>query len=415
MGPRKDPDESYYVPYNMDLHIRRFSNKPKVRDLDVELRMKIYELLGITGEEDNYGDLRIFDEDKEESLILVHYLNLHPSVYHVRGIVFDISNETPFIVATSFAYTEDIVPSSLEQNFELTPDMYIAKATEGTAMRIFQSSSGKWHTATHKKLQGANSRWSGPTFGEIFESVWGTQENFPFSDFLDSSMCHIFLLAAPSNRLVCQISSASLTLVGQFERREDGRMNLLPTLNMLNRHEHVELQETLKFDTVEKLVTEAINVNWREYTGILVASETPQMKCFKLVPQGYAWRRAIRGNEPNFCLRYLQLRCEDEEITSSHMVELFPEQKDLFDGIEKDLEKLPGHLKRLYFQRYQESGYIRMPGEEYRIVDYVYNNFNDGVLENIKHQLQKSTPRQLNAMIKHMNKPERYYIYEREE
>jgi len=412
-------DKDYYVPYNMDLHIRRFSNKPKLVDLDLNLRMKIYELLEITGEDANRGDLRIFDEDKEESLILIHYLNLHPAVYHVRGIVFDISdNDHPFIVASSFAYTEDIIPSSLRKDFQITEDMYITKTTEGTAMRIFQSKSGKWHIATHKKLRGANSKWSGPTFGEIFDSVWGTQEDHPFSNYLDPELCHIFLLASPENRLVCRIPSPSMTLVGQFRRCENGRMKLSSDLTLLSPHENVEFQIQSVYDTEEELILAAENLNWEEYTGFLIVREDGGvMTCFKLVPQGYARRRAIRGNEPNLTLRYLQLRCEDGDIKTTDMIDLFPEHKNLFDDIEKDLRKLPIHLRTLYFRRYRESGYIRMPGEEYHIVGYVYDNFNSkyNVLENIKQKISNSDARQLNAMIKHMNKPERYYTYNYDE
>lgn len=399
------------TPYNMDLHIRRFSDKPKIKDLDVDLRLKIYDLLGITGEECSAGDLRIFDQDND--LILIHYLIPEPSVYHVRGIVINIRDE-PHIVASSFAYTDDILPSSFETDY-LEQYKYIAKAQEGTAIRIFYANE-KWYMATHKKLHGENSKWAGPTFGELFESVWGSHEKYPFSDYLSSSLCHIFLLTTPENRLVCRISSPSLTLVGQFERSKNRRMTLTKNLMLEKPHPSVRFQILDQYDTIEDLINEAEKLDIENHTGILLAKETNGlMLCHKLTPLEYVRKRAIRGNEPNFTLRYLQIRCgEAEGITCLDFRKLFPECQNIFDNIEEDLKKLPQHLKKLYMERCHPQRFIIMPKEEYYIVNSIYRKFNrdHSLIKNIQDKLKESDARQLNAMIKHMKNPDKYYADE---
>jgi hypothetical protein len=432
----------------MDHHIRSFSDKPRLQDLDLELRHNIFDLLHITGEDAANGDLRIIDH--HHNIILVHYLILHPKTYHVRGIVFDISNpHKPYIVATSYPYmpefsseefkedltlniSKDLKPSfTFARDFDSLPDIPgerisvngnslielcseniqldscdIKLVEEGTALRIFYAQD-RWYVSTHKKLNGRNSKWCGPSFGEIFDILWGDCD---FDDFFLRDRCYTLSLAIPDNRLVCRIDKPTLNLTTEFKRCEDGRMNIIEECALLKRHPCVT-ENSHSGEHLKELFELDKDDSWQKYSGLSIIFEAEGITHgIKIVSKTYQLLRALRGNEPNFVLRYLQLKYDGEDDLSQMFVELFPEKKDIFDKIESDLKRLPQHLLSLYKNRYHYSKEFSTPGEENHIITAAFSNkARHSPYKTICHKIDNSTARQLNALIRHMNKPERYY------
>lgn len=377
----------------------RFLEKPKISDLDGNLSKRVFELLGVNQDEDD--NLRIFDKVEEDSLILVHYLEPNEQNKHIRGIVIDIENEE--IVAKSFPYTEELLP---EEAHELKPENLcngvVTKAYEGTIIRVFQGKITKnWYLSTHRKINGRRSHWAGPTFGEIFDSVWGDEN---FSDYFEPGNCYIFLLSHIDNRLVCEVPETQLYYLQTIEK---GSIYSNPLKKDHPNVKYIEPEE-IKPENLTKLTSE---LDWRKYSGLLITFYTVRDdkrtidRCVKLVSPEYQNRRKVRGNEPNFRLRYLQLRQNDEEdLDVSSIRELFPEKEETFKQVEEQLKELPTFLSDYYTERYVNRNFTILPKETHILLENTKNNFDPrvSIVENIRNNLENSYGRYINAMIRFM-------------
>ena len=417
----------------IDYMMQRFLSKPKLSELfDEEKEKSICKLIwvSITDSETN---LRVFDQVEEDNLILLHYLKEESSVYHVRGLVVD--TETLEIVGQSFPFTEELSPSDLDGYQECSArtssrtecstrkydqpihgdvsDYYITHASEGTILRFFQGRvTKKWYLSTHKKINGRRSRWSGPMFGDIFDSFW--QDPGSLGAGLDGKVCYIFLISHPDNRLVCKISTPKIMLLGYSTGNclyslINPDESVSDPLDYLREQaiepSAIEKRECFHVETLDELKEKTEQLLWEDYTGLLLTywdNVKPRLRCYKVVPDEYTKRRELRGSEPNFRLRYLQLHSEGED---RDFRDLFPEKEEFFDQIEKDMTiDLPRHLKQLYYERYTKKQFTRLPPEEHYVLEKTRKCYVPGrsIIANLRLTLGDCNPRQLNALIKYM-------------
>jgi hypothetical protein len=406
---------------NINHESQRFLQKKKISDFPYA--EKIYTLLNISEEISEKANLRILDDNLDDNLILVHYFlpNEYISdVSHLRGVIINVKDDVPYIVAKSFPYTEEFETKDMElvesRYGEFVPeDNTVTQAFEGTIIRIFKGPvTGKWHISTHKKINGMNSKWAGPFFGEIFDKLWGSQEEYPFDDYFDESKCYIFLISHPENKLVCEPSS-SLRLIGIFTPSVNGDKDEVleqsgsVNLNLKLSHPNVLIRNELTVKNYADLFEKTNNSNYKEYSGIIVYHKKNKT-CYKLMNFEYFYKRELRGNEPNFRLRYLQLSAEELPRNCSKFlkdfIELFPEKQEYFKEVDNYCGLLPSYLEKLYIRRYKNSDESVLPREEHFILEKTRRNYDPSVnlQENISTSLKLSNGRQLNAMIKHMNK-----------
>ncbi len=406
----------------IDFMMQRFLNKPKLSELfDVEKEKAICKLIWVSSV-DSETNLRVFDQVEEDNLILLHYLKAEHSVYHVRGIVVD--TETLEIVGQSFPFTEELSPNDLVPVCPHSPkcddpihgdvnDYYVTHAYEGTILRFFQGRvTKKWYLSTHKKINGRRSRWSGPMFGDIFDSFW--QDPDTLGDGLDGRACYIFLISHPENRLVCKISSSKIMLLG-YSTGECLYSLINPSETVPDPMEYlkeqfikgstIEKRESFHVETLDELKKRTEELSWEDCTGLLLTywdNAKPRLRCYKIVPDEYTKRRDLRGSEPNFRLRYLQLYNDGQD---EDFRELFPEKEEFFDQIEKDMTTdLPRYLKQLYYERYTKKQFTRLPPEEHYVLEKTRKGYVPGrsILANLRLTLNECNPRQLNALIKYM-------------
>lgn len=394
----------------------KFENKDRLSSLEDAGTM--FNLLGVSESIDD--ELRIFDSDPERGLYLVHYLSPGKAVRCIRGVIFQYypDDRSPKMVCRSFPYTEEISYSDAVNNPKLmtenltfdTENEYteVTSAEEGTIIRMFYHDGDpfgepRWFLSTHKKIDGSRSRWAGKPFGLMFSDVWPNW-SAEADTLLNRSKCYVFLLSHPDNRLVCPIPKPSLKLVGIYEPDTTAaKLRHVPISLYFN----VDNQQTLPFSlstpmpvsSLKEFMSTASTLSWKETTGLLYTNFSTGVS-FKVTPDLYDEYRGIRGNEPNLRLRYLQL-----ESDSRHLLrELFPERTKFFDDIDKNVIMLTDYLVDLYRRRYVNCEYIRIPPEDYYIINRVHQNFIPGksIAYNIDHQLSTSSPRQINAMINHM-------------
>nr|QBK85414.1 MAG: RNA ligase with polynucleotide kinase domain [Marseillevirus LCMAC101] len=260
-------------------------------------------------------------------------------------------------------------------------------------------------------MDGRRSRWSGPMFGDIFDSFW--EDPKTLGDGLDGKACYIFLISHPDNRLVCKISTSKIMVLG-YSTGNCLYSLINPDVNMdpieyLKEQaclsSNIEKRECFHVKTLDELKEKTKQLSWEDCTGLLLTywdDKTPRLRCYKIVPDEYTERRDLRGSEPNFRLRYLQLR---DEAQDDDFRNLFPEKKEFFDQIEKDLTiDLPRYLKQLYYERYSRKQFTRLPPEEHYILEKTKGGYVSGksILDNLRLTLNGCNPRQLNALIKYM-------------
>jgi len=400
----------------------RFAEKPKITELFPRKSPIIYKLLGVSAKEND--NLRVLDEAPDDNLILVHYLEPTSEVDHIRGIIIDVERE--IVVAESFPFTQEHLPTSDEvKSIPLGPDCEVTKAYEGTILRVFRGNvTGNWYLSTHRKSNGHRSRWAGPTFGEMFREIWGEKEDYDI--YLAPKNCYVFLLSHGENRLVCHIPIPCIHHVQTFTPGPQGQMVSVPRAkSFLKDHPNVKPQEVLPITTTEALVKEANSLRWEECSGLLITqysegvpkghdsegvpkghdSEGRTIKnCWKLIPIEYHERRNIRGNEPNFRFRYLQLMKELGGQGTKQIRELFPEKKDLFDKVDQQLNEVPRFLEGLYRERYFEKNFVYLPREIHVTLENTRSSYDpqNSLEENLRENMGTSDARQLNAMIRFM-------------
>ena len=231
-------------------------------------------------------------------------MNPTPGSRHIRGVIIDLQEGK--IVAKSFPHTEEFTaPADIEKirNIPLSKRCEITKAYEGTIIRLFQGNVTKnWYLSTHRKINGRRSRWSGPSFGEMFDSIWGTPNEF--SDYLKPGCCYVFLLSHIDNRLVCQVSEPCIYHVQTFEPSSTKRMKAT-FRGLLLDHPKIKGRDVLEdCQSIEKLINIAQNLDWLKYSGLLVTEYSEGAKdqekvignCWKIIPSSYQAKRMIRGH-----------------------------------------------------------------------------------------------------------------------
>lgn len=382
----------------MENAMARFFTKPCLSDnFSGQKLRQIYKLLNISSEDDQ--NVKILDQDK--TLILVHFLNPTESTKHIRGAIVDTAGDHPQIVCASFPHTYDreLEDKEVEKFVFSKENTLVSNAYEGTILRLFYSHVHEaWVMSTHKKINGYSSKWAAECFGETFDRLWGDENYY---NNLDDKCCYIFLLSDPKNRLVCEIPKETLYLVGVYRQNPDGTMTRIHPLPDIG-NPNIKTTQYLPVHSHEELKSAVQELSFKNTTGILLCNLDNPTEALKIMAPGYNSLRQVRGGEPNLKLRYLEVKLQGK---SEDIRALYPEHKQIFDTVETCYTKLPHHLSLYYEKRYVRGEYLRVPQEEFTIISRTHDSFdkNLNVVDNIRRELNSSTARQLNAMIKNMS------------
>lgn len=360
----------------------RFLSKPVLED------PKALKLLGI----ERHDDVRILDET-EDGLTLVHYVSESPDqkIAHIRGIVYDQDYN---IVCKSFPYTLEVTYHEYIKatKCKFPTNASFVEAEEGTILRLFNYG-GVWRLSTHHKINGRRSRWAGPTFGDMFNDCWGDND---FSD-LDETMCYVFLLVHPENKLVCCPKVPYLLHVLTLSRID----GMTTPVNTLIQRQNVRTPVVRVISSWVDMMNIVDDLNALSKTGLMVfeferSDGMPTVT--KIINEAYLEFRNIRGNEPNLRIRYFELMADGQHHS---LRSLLPEKTAYFDKCDAEFKSVVCKLRNCYIARYVNGYYVVLPSDKHRIlVNIRRQNRVVALEESIATELLKSGALSINRAIK---------------
>jgi hypothetical protein len=268
--------------------------------------------------------VRVFDTyqdapDSSQKLYLLHYLTVSDEslqnevmkhIGHVRG---SILNEKNKVVCQSFGYTREATEF---QGFNKFYPVY-----EGTVIRLFFYN--HWFISTHRKIDASFSRWSGPTFGDMFQELFQMSE-----DELDKTNVYIYILQHVENRHLLPIKKSRLIHVANFK-------------NELT----ITMQPILLTTSIKEYVERAFLENSNSVGLLTFVDNAP----VKIVSQRYLDLKNVRGNDPQVTTRYTHLFAQPEK--QKVLKQFYPEYAQQFKNIDRAFEDL---------SKFIHSGYINM-------------------------------------------------------
>lgn len=334
---------------------------------------------------DTYSDA----PDSENILYLLHYItvnNPNPEIMknigHVRGIIIDQNYK---IVCRSFGYTPEITVDQFEDKHQ-TQEYNLFPALEGTVLRLFyynvdnQETGGHWMISTHRKIDGTDSRWNGPTFGEMFNQLFNIKE-----DMLNKKCAYIYIIQHPENQQFFHVSKPFLAHVAIAD--ENGLNYCGAPLRDVNIQEYVDSA----FDS-------------RTPTNVgLIALQHGSCSPVKIVSQHYIDLKNLRGNNPQLSTRYIHLLGDSRK---DEFVENFPSQE--YDKIDKKLQQLTNNIHRGYIVKFVKKGTKIFPKENHVVMMRCHSWYKEDpknrvVREDVVKNMLETTPgHYLNTMLNNM-------------
>jgi len=304
--------------------------------------------------------IRVLDTETDQNglkTVLLHYIstvnengkiNFQPMQYigHVRGIVLKetMKRETTGgpkweIICKSFPYTPELIIGECELPIPANSKAF--SCHEGTIIRLYWSGGSNsntelptdhWTISTHRRIDAENSRWAGPTFGEMFGSL-----NELNPENLNKDVCYVFVLIHSENRLVYPVKENKLIPVAEYTR-SNGNLRVVQA-------------NPIDLKTTEDLVL-AVNsmdsYQTPEATGIILFHPFSPFP-IKVVSKEYHLKRSVRGNEASIRTRYTQLRGTPAQEL---LVSWYPESIQEFNKVDQEISGLSKYLHTEYLNRF---------------------------------------------------------------
>jgi len=343
-------------------------------------------------------------ETNKGTIINIHYkdctINSDRDLRNYRGIVYDTTNKK--IILPGFPFIPEV--SSPDEIDKELPDAQINGTqingtqingtqingtqingtqiryySDGVILRVFRHND-RIYVSTNKKLDAYNSRWGGPTFGEIFSNtlknrgiyIEGVNEEYPIfldnkitldhtlDDLLKSGHKLIFLITHNSTDII------NITLDPKFYilRIYDNSNVIVP----LDNYESYTLPKIVESDTKLTgldLLSMLEESDSFETSGIMVMvpSERGITRPVKIVSKKYLEMRDIRGNVPNIVSRYLILVNDNKTKEADILLNFNKDTKHKITNALKDIDTLVDKLFDTYTKRFVDNQKLTM--EEY--------------------------------------------------
>jgi hypothetical protein len=368
----------------------------------------------------------ITETDTDETLVLYGYTNCNnyssPAIQQSKGLIFD--GDT--LVSRGLSFTQEYDSTKEDDDIEETlsqfewDDIRFFRTEEGSAVRMFYYND-KWYISTYRKLDAFRSKWSSnKSFGEMFsdglDNMYANNESFKnllnnevidenqsvlnkFKNTLDRTLQYIFLIRNDEqNRIVCDApAEQKIFLVGTMDRTT-WKLNVDATCGFIER------LEKCVYANLDEMFNDVDNVSHWDHPGVIAF--LPNGGQFKITNTDYMHYFKVRGNTPSIKYRYLQLRCDCNEIYLQHLDKMYPNSRDDFDAYEDAIGKVSDDIYKAYVSRFIKKNYVSVPQEQYTVVKEIHNWY---LLDRKNHRVTRKkvetlvshqTPTNLNRIIK---------------
>lgn len=394
-----------------DPTMRRFISKETVEECFEGKSELILDMCNIPKEYSQY--VRVLDKNEEHNLYLLHYLEPFPEIQHVRGLIIKDLGESYEIVCTSYPYTFEIPFNDFKQEYGhlgLTSSVEVTYAYEGTVLRAFYSGDksedvekdvqGRWFISTHKKIDGSNSRWEGPTFGTVFDRIVGDSEGSSeeFFNSLNRDYCYNFLISYAENKLGFKTERDSLRLTSVYSKSKTfddlervhpwGYLDSIPGTIFI-----LEIILNGRVGTFDE------NSFENDKIGIVLYNKEKN-SCVKCLSGRYLTNLRKRGKERNPCVAYLDRFRKNGD--TNFLKEFYPEKTEEFTQVVSKYEKLTEYLTALYTERYINKNFKFIHNECHKFLENTRNNFDSNLSldENITAKILVQPTKTLYKIIK---------------
>lgn len=290
-----------------------------------------------------------------------------------RGLVFEGEN----IVSKSLGFTYEYNDTQQESMNDIdVGNVKFFPSEEGTFIRLFYNND-KWYISTHRKLDAFNSRWgseNSPSFGEIFTnsiSKFGYESLDSLTSLFDKSYTYMFLIRNTlQNRIVSkppQDNEDDVYFIGcmSFNDLKDSTFTFDSPVPFT-----FSKQNELVFDTWDQVFEHVKTTDPLKKQGVIGfykdSNNSNTFKHFKILNSTYQLCSKVRGNEPDICYRYLQVR--SNPVYSKMMYDNYPEHINSFLKYENLIIQIAKNIHNAYIHRFVHKNYVVVSKEEYRIV-----------------------------------------------
>ncbi len=342
---------------------------------------------------------KILETDKLDNLVCYHFYecdnNSSEEHKQLRGVIKE--KETNKIICKTFGFTPEIVENDDENIQRFIVPMVEAKATcfysyEGSLLRMFHYD-GKWYLSTHRKINAFKSKWGfGKSYGDLFAEYLKRFEYFKqftneeviqkFGTCFEKDQVFVFLITSyKENRIVSNkhLESPNVYIVGQFKQVENDCVfvnnfeRLVFMLPNVDEQDDTSIIGMIETPEVHDITNPNININISEKQGLVLIDSNGNS--VKLINKEYADLVALRKNNPNLVLRYIELQQENNKEKIDTYIKLYDDYSEKFKEYDVVMADIIGNIFRKYRNRFVRKLESIAPPDQYYVIRELHEKY----------------------------------------
>ena len=231
---------------------------------------------------------------------------------------------------------------------------------EGTMIMLYYNNyTEQWETSTRGNI-GATCSFFQNSSKKTFRNMFDESCNMSFLDIskLDKSLCYIFVMNHPDNRIVnkCDIPTLHLVKVYKINNNEQEETFDIQVLKELNSIKEMFVNTLVQFPQLDlndssnnityESIEEFVNNSSFQVMGVIIYDKLNDVRT-KIRNNKYESVRKLRGNQPKLDYRYLELK-KNKNINK--YLQYFPEHKENFDEYWNKTREFTNDLYKYYVE-----------------------------------------------------------------
>ncbi len=231
---------------------------------------------------------------------------------------------------------------------------------EGTMIMLYYNNyTTQWETSTRGNI-GATCSFFQNSSKKTFRNMFDESCNMSFLDIskLDKSLCYIFVMNHPDNRIVnkCDIPTLHLVKVYKINNNEQEETFDIQVLKELNSIKEMFVNTLVQFPQLDlndssnnityESIEEFVNKSSFQVMGVIIYDKINDVRT-KIRNNKYESVRKLRGNQPKLDYRYLELK-KNKNINK--YLQYFPEHKENFDEYWNKTREFTNDLYKYYVE-----------------------------------------------------------------